>query len=80
MVLPAIPIEIGRDTIAKILPCGDLEGASDVIHQSLMITKQLQEKMKNCKRIFGPAKCIENNAIMGKDNSQFTALNHICTG
>ena len=24
MVLPAIPIEIGRETIAKILPCGDL--------------------------------------------------------
>ena len=24
MVLPATPIEIGRETIAKILPCGDL--------------------------------------------------------
>lgn len=39
----------------RVLPCSDLEGASNVIDQSLMITEQLQEKMKNRKGIFGPA-------------------------
>lgn len=29
----------------RVLPCSDLEGTSNVIHQSLMIAEQLQEKM-----------------------------------
>jgi len=36
--------------------------------------------MENCKRIFGPASVNENNMLMGKDDSQFTAPNHIHTG
>ena len=42
----------------RVFPRGDLEGTSDVIHQCLLIAKQLQEKTENRKGIFGPARVL----------------------
>jgi len=63
----------------RVFPCCDLESTPNVVHQGLVIAKQLKEKAKNCKGIFGAATANENDTLIGKTDIQFTTLNHICT-
>ena len=44
----------------RVFVCHDLEGTSDIIHQSLIVAEQFEEKSKNREGIFRPAGVNEN--------------------